>query len=166
MNRITKLLCRYFNQIEMKIIFSLFLLTILFVGCKKVSSSEQAKIDDDILKQYIADNNLNASATGTGLYYVVNTQGTGAGCTENSSVKVSYKGYFIDGSVFDESTAAGVSFSLKQVIQGWTEGIPKFNEGGEGILLIPSALGYGTNSSGSVPENSVLIFDVKLIEVL
>lgn len=150
----------------MKIVLSLFLLSIVFFGCKKVSSTEQAKIDDDILKQYIADNNLNATATGTGLYYVVNNQGTGAGCNENSSVKVSYKGYYTSGSVFDESSAAGISFSLKQVIQGWTEGIPKFNEGGEGILLIPSALGYGTNSSGSVPANSVLIFDVKLIEVL
>jgi FKBP-type peptidyl-prolyl cis-trans isomerase FkpA len=81
-------------------------------------------------------------------------------------VRVAYKGYFVDGSVFDESSEQGISFNLQQVIKGWTEGIPLFKEGGNGILLIPSALAYGTKDKGSVPANSVLLFDVKLIEVL
>ncbi|MFT5602342.1 MAG: FKBP-type peptidyl-prolyl cis-trans isomerase FkpA, partial [Flavobacteriales bacterium] len=48
----------------------------------------------------------------------------------------------------------------------WTEGIPYFKEGGSGILLIPSHLGYGKSGTSGIPGNSVLIFDVKLIEVL
>ena len=150
----------------MKLIFTLLPVLFVFLACKKVTSTEQAKIDEDIIVKYIADNNLNATATGSGLYYVIQEPGTGAGCNENSDVKVAYKGYFTSGEVFDQSAAAGITFSLKQVIQGWTEGIPKFKEGGKGILLIPSALGYGTNSSGSVPANSVLIFDIELIDVL
>ena len=51
------------------------------------------------------------------------------------------------------------------MIQGWQEGIPLFSEGGIGKLLIPSALGYGNRSVGNIPENSVLIFDVELMDV-
>jgi FKBP-type peptidyl-prolyl cis-trans isomerase FkpA len=51
------------------------------------------------------------------------------------------------------------------VIQGWQEGIPLFSEGGSGILIIPSALGYGNQAIGNIPRNSVLIFEVNLIDV-
>jgi len=54
---------------------------------------------------------------------------------------------------------------LSNVIQGWQEGIPLFNEGGSGILLIPSALGYGSQTVNSIPSNSVLIFEVTLLRV-
>ncbi len=151
----------------MRFFLFLFLFTALAVGCKKkVTSTEQAKIDNEIILQYIAENNLTATPTGSGLYYVINDPGNGASCTSNSSVKVAYKGYFTNGSVFDESAASGITFSLKQVIAGWTEGIPYFKEGGNGILLVPSALGYGPDGTNGIPENSVLIFDVELIDVL
>ncbi|MBT6081463.1 MAG: peptidylprolyl isomerase, partial [Polaribacter sp.] len=74
-------------------------------------------------------------------------------------------GYFLDGNVFDQSNAAGISFGLNQVIKGWTEGITYFREGGEGILLVPYNLGYGENGRGSIPGGAVLVFDVKLIRV-
>jgi FKBP-type peptidyl-prolyl cis-trans isomerase FkpA len=151
----------------MRIVLLLLFLVAFIAGCKKnITSTEQAKIDNDIILKYIAENNLNATATGSGLYYVIDELGTGDGCNANSSVKVAYKGYFTDGNIFDQSAASGVTFSLKQVIQGWTEGIPYFKEGGHGILLVPSALGYGTDGNSGIPENSVLIFDVELIEVL
>jgi FKBP-type peptidyl-prolyl cis-trans isomerase FkpA len=83
-----------------------------------------------------------------------------------SDVKVAYKGYFTDGSVFDESSAAGITFNLQGVIAGWTEGIPFFKEGGTGKLLLPSALGYGKSGTNGIPKNSVLIFDIELLQVL
>jgi FKBP-type peptidyl-prolyl cis-trans isomerase FkpA len=54
---------------------------------------------------------------------------------------------------------------LNQVILGWREGITYFKEGGEGILLIPSDLGYGDSGSGSIPGGAVLVFDINLIRV-
>jgi len=138
----------------------------MIVSCKKETEEDQAKKDDEIIKKYIADNNLNAIATGTGLYYIIDNQGLGDDCNSSSNVKVSYKGYFTSGNVFDQSSVDGISFNLQNVIQGWTEGIPYFKEGGQGKLLIPSKLGYGSQGNGSIPGNSVLIFEVKLIEVL
>ena len=80
-------------------------------------------------------------------------------------MKVAYKGYFTNCEVFDESTS-GITFNLQQVIEGWTLGIPYFKEGGSGKLLLPSALAYGKKGTSGIPENSVLIFDIDLIEVL
>ena len=137
-------------------------LIVVLSACKK--HKLQSEKDDDTIKQYLTDHNLTATKTDSGLYVIVTNPGTGDGCGANSTVKVAYKGYYTDGSVFDQST--GAQFSLQSVIKGWTEGIPYFKEGGNGVLLIPSKLGYGETGSGSVPGNTVLIFDVKLIDVL
>jgi FKBP-type peptidyl-prolyl cis-trans isomerase FkpA len=150
----------------MKYLFPVILLIFCLSSCAKKNAKEQAAADETIILQYISDHNLTATATGSGLYYVINSPGTGASCTSTSQVKVAYKGYFTDGAVFDESPAAGIEFGLSSVISGWTEGIPYFKEGGEGILLVPSVLGYGANGTSGIPANSVLIFDVSLIDVL
>jgi FKBP-type peptidyl-prolyl cis-trans isomerase FkpA len=145
----------------------LFLLSVLFLSlsCKKKNQVDQAKKDDEIILKYISDHKLNATPTGTGLYYLTETSGNGVKPTSNSQVKVAYKGYFTDGSVFDQSESNGIIFGLNEVIKGWTEGIPYFNEGGTGKLLIPSALGYGEKGNSSIPGNTVLIFDINLIKV-
>ncbi len=144
----------------------LFLLFGIFslVSCNK--AKKQAEEDDAIIKQYIEDNNLAATATGSGLYIVTTDPGTGASCSASSNVTVDYKGYYTNNVIFDESTSAGITFNLSSVIAGWTEGIPHFKEGGSGILLIPSGLGYGDEANGSIPANSVLIFEIELLDVL
>ncbi|MCD6069296.1 MAG: FKBP-type peptidyl-prolyl cis-trans isomerase [Bacteroidetes bacterium] len=149
-------------------IASFFLLTLFIfslAACKKKKIEKQKTEDEKIIKEYIASHNLNATPTGSGLYYVMTSQGTGIQPTSASSVTVYYKGYLTNGTVFDESPGAGASFSLGSVIKGWQEGIPLFKKGGKGILLIPSSLGYGTTSPGKIPKNSVLIFDVELLNV-
>lgn|SRR5699024_2194230 len=118
----------------------------------------------DILA-YIEKNNLEAQKSDSGLYYVIDELGSGAQPTATSNVTVAYKGYFLDGTTFDESDANGISFGLQQVIKGWTKGIPYFKEGGKGKLLIPSHLGYGPYGRPGIPGGAVLIFDIHLISV-
>lgn len=111
---------------------------------------------------YITENNLDAVESETGLFYIIEEQGTGDHPNDNSNVTVVYKGYFTNGAVFDESNASGTSLNLNQVIPGWKEGLQYFNEGGHGILLIPSSLGYGRYGNQSIPGGAVLIFEVDL----
>ena len=148
----------------MKLVQSIALIGLLLISfsCKK-DNDDQAAIDDKIIKDYIAENSLDAEPTGSGLYVVINENGSGFNPSQNASVTVFYKGYFTDGDVFDETGSEPISFRLDQVIQGWQEGIPYFKPGGSGILLIPSALGYGSEKVGDIPANSVLIFDIELI---
>ena len=150
----------------MKYIFPILALALIFSSCKKKKAEEQAATDEQIILNYIADNNLTAIPTGTGLYYVPEIEGAGLSCTSQSTVVVAYTGYFTHGTIFDQSDVNGVEFGLPNVIAGWTEGIPYFKEGGTGKLLIPSALGYGTAGNSSIPANSVLIFDIELLQVI
>ena len=136
------------------------------MSCKKEDIEKENREE---IEKYISDHNLKASSTSSGLYYVIEKEGTGTRPNANSDVKVKYKGYFTNGSVFDETDPANIKpFNLQQVIPGWTEGIQLFKEGGEGILLIPSRLGYGPSGSqsGTIPPNSVIIFDIELLDVL
>jgi FKBP-type peptidyl-prolyl cis-trans isomerase len=50
------------------------------------------------------------------------------------------------------------------VISGWQEGIPKFQKGGKGKLIIPSNMAYGRQSQPGIPKNSILVFDVALLD--
>lgn len=154
------------NLDSMKLFAPLLLLLMIGSACAKKNAKEQAVEDDKIIQEYLTTNGLSATKTDSGLYYYIESQGGGASCNSNSDVRVYYKGYFTNGEVFDESSAAGISFNLQQVIKGWIEGIPYFKAGGIGKLFIPSALAYGTKGNSAIPPNSVLIFDVKLIEVL
>jgi FKBP-type peptidyl-prolyl cis-trans isomerase FkpA len=147
----------------MKKLLLLPMLTLVFFSCKKKATADQASIDNGIITSYISSHHLAAKATGSGLYYVVNAPGTGASVPPGSTVTVSYKGYLTNGTIFDQTTASGSTFSLAQVIQGWQEGIPLYKKGGSGTLLIPSALGYGAQATGSIPANSVLIFDITVM---
>ena len=139
---------------------------LLFNSCKKEAEiKDYTTIDKNIIKEYISTHNLTADSTSSGLYYVIQKPGSGKTPTFYSDIKIRYKGMLTSGEVFDEASSA-INLNLSRVIAGWQEGIPKFKEGGEGILLIPSALGYGSQSTGSIPSNSVLIFEIKLDEVL
>lgn len=137
----------------------------LFISCNKVSKEEQAKIDKDLITAYVADNDLSGEFTATDLWYDIETQGTGEQAYSGAQVTVAYTGYLLNGEQFDESPAEGITFGLNNVIEGWQQGIPKFKVGGIGKLIIPSELGYGKSGSGSIPGNSVLIFDIELINV-
>ena len=139
-------------------------LVALFISCSGEDGINfDAKNEADIVK-YIADNDLTTTKSSSGLHYVVNNEGNGARPTTTSDVTVTYKGYFLNGETFDENTT-GIQFNLQQVIRGWTEGITYFKEGGSGILLVPSKLGYGSNGRPGIPGGSVLIFDINLLQV-
>lgn len=121
--------------------------------------------NDQAINTYLEANDLTAVKSSSGLYYIIDEPGTGDQPTYTSNVTVAYKGYFLNGTVFDESEAEGVSFNLQKVILGWTEGITYFKEGGSGILLVPAHLGYGSYKYNGIPGGSVLVFEVKLISV-
>ena len=151
----------------MKQLLSTLLVLTLFISCSKDTKTvtDYTAKNEQEIKDYLAKNNLTAQRSTSGLYYIINEQGTGTQPTAASNVTVAYKGYFTNGNVFDQSKAEGISFGLNKVIRGWTEGIPYFKAGGSGVLLVPAHLGYGSYNYGPIPGGSVLIFDVKLISV-
>ena len=154
-------------KISLSKLTSLLLLGILVIsaGCKE----KQDKIDDDLIQDYLNANNLDAESNINGLYYIIDYEGDGDRPTEFSTVKVIYKGYFLDGEVFDESDEDGAIFDLQTTISGWQQGLQKFRENGYGTLIVPSHLAYGSSGNSSsdpvIPPNTVLAFDIELVKV-
>lgn len=107
-----------------------------------------------------------------GLEYVDIKVGTGTAAQTGSTVSVEYTGWLAsNGKKFDSSyDHGGQPFTLTlgqhQVIPGWEEGLVGMKPGGTRRILIPPALGYGAQGSGStIPPNSTLIFDVTMVSV-
>lgn len=135
--------------------------TLTMMSCDKES---QAETDDRLIRDYIDANGLDATPTGSGLYYVIEEPGNDQHPEADDRVWVRYTGRFLNGDIFDSSNGDIVNFPLNVLIQGWQEGIPLFGKGGSGILLIPSHLGYGPSGAGSIPGNTVLVFDIELVD--
>ena len=127
------------------------------------SYAEQLAIDIEKITDYLEANQLTAESTSSGVYYIIEEEGTGNYPTLSSTISVEYTGKFLDGSVFDSGTLP--DFQLGGLIQGWKEGLQLFKEGSRGKLFIPSGLGYGVADYGPIPGNSVLIFDIYLLAV-
>ena len=111
-----------------------------------------------------SENNLVAEKTSSGLYYIIDTEGDGAQVSSTDNVSITYKGYFLDDTVFDEPTES-VNFDLGNLITGFSEGLTYFKEGGSGKLLIPSHLAYGATGSQSIAAYTPIIFDIELLSV-
>lgn len=148
----------------MKSFLTLFIISVFAISCHK-EVVDQPAVDEAIIVKYNADNDLKTIKTNSGLHYIINEEGTGVKPNINSNVTVAYKGYLTDGNVFDKSSSEGATFALNGLIKGWQEGLQLFKEGSKGVLMLPSALGYGTQGSGKIPENAVIIFDIHLIEI-
>jgi FKBP-type peptidyl-prolyl cis-trans isomerase len=94
--------------------------------------------------------------------------GTGAQAKEGSTITVKYTGWLLDGTVFDSTekhggTPATFQLAKGQLIDGWVQGIPGMKVGGKRRLVVPPAVGYGAQATGSIPANSLLVFDVELL---
>jgi FKBP-type peptidyl-prolyl cis-trans isomerase len=143
------------------------LVSALFIvgGCNKESTVDE----DKAIQDYLTANDLTAEKTAEGLYYIITKEGTGDRANITSTVTVHYRGYLLDGSVFDSSydRAEKSTFPLANVIEGWQLGIPKLKEGGSGKLLIPSKLAYGDRGQPNsiIGANEPLVFDIELFIV-
>lgn len=104
----------------------------------------------------------------SGLQYKVITEGTGAIPTADSKVKTHYRGTLIDGTEFDSSYKRNqpAEFAVKGVIKGWTEALQLMKEGAKWELYVPADLAYGERGRPGIPPNSVLIFEIELLEVV
>ncbi|GAB4439122.1 MAG: FKBP-type peptidyl-prolyl cis-trans isomerase [Turneriella sp.] len=132
-------------------------------GDPKVAAENAAKG-----KEYLEANKAKpgVQVTASGLQYKVIKAGSGASPKATSTVKVHYRGTLIDGTEFDSSYKRGqpAEFGVSQVIRGWSEALQLMKKGAKYQLTIPSELAYGARNTGTIPANSVLNFEVELLD--
>lgn len=142
-----------------------FICFIAITSCKKddFDAAKQAETDQKLINDYAVANNLTTVQHASGLRYVILSPGTGTlKYTTSTAITAKYVGRLLNGQVFD-SSSSGANFTLGGVIVGWQVGIPLIQKGGKIRLLIPSALAYGNVPNGPIPANSVLDFEIELI---
>lgn len=113
---------------------------------------------------FLAKNSKEAGVitTDSGLQYKVIKEGQGPSPTSGDIALVGYTGTLTDGKVFDQNEQTAMP--VDGVVPGFSEGLQLMKRGGEYQLFIPPALAYGDKESGPIPANSVLIFNVKLLD--
>ncbi|MHA6246491.1 FKBP-type peptidyl-prolyl cis-trans isomerase [Pontibacter sp. CAU 1760] len=132
----------------------------------------QQEKDDKRIQEYLLKNNVDMNAvtkTNSGLYYLPLQTGNGNKVESGDKVEVKYKGWLLNGTEFDSNYDSTKPFifmvGARQVIAGWDEGLKLMEETGKGRLYIPSRLGYGQRDAGTIPPNSVLVFDVEVVDI-
>ena len=160
-----------------KPITSFYLLTLavgLFVGCSAKNNNTDSTMNpnskSDPGEAFLAQNAKQPGVitTASGLQYTILKSGTGETPKATDRVKVHYHGTLIDVTVFDSSVQRGkpIVFGVGQVIPGWVEALQLMKVGDKWKLFIPARLAYGENSPApSIPSNSVLIFEVELLDI-
>jgi FKBP-type peptidyl-prolyl cis-trans isomerase FkpA len=139
-------------------------LVLTMAGCSKSDKKgcTTAAEDDAKMQAYIGTNGVTATKHASGLYYQIINGGNGATPAANSTVSVTYSGKFTNNTAFDSGTT---EYPLSGFIDGWKIGIPLIQKGGKIKLIIPPYLAYGCDDYRGIPGNSVLVFDVELLDV-
>lgn len=154
---------------------------LLLAGCgqndKKVSELEERvryleskdpKFSHAFQLEEIAKLFPSAQSTESGLHYIVEKEGEGESPESGQMVTAHYHGTLLDGEVFDSSVTRGQPFSfpvgMGRVIKGWDEAFLEMKKGEKRKLILPAKIAYGQRAAGSIPANSILVFDVELLD--
>ena len=160
-----------------KYIFGLFAIaSLLFSSCLK--STEPVVVPDPriqlakdtlIIRKFISENNILALKDSIySIFYQIKTAGIGSHkYTSNSQITVKYVGKFLDGRKFDDKLKDSVIYTLGNLIPGWQIGVSRIQKGGKIRLIIPSGYAYDRfgSKSGTIPPNTILDFDIELLDV-
>ncbi|MFD1629308.1 FKBP-type peptidyl-prolyl cis-trans isomerase [Pseudopedobacter beijingensis] len=140
-------------------------------SCKKVEDdtlrqyNSQLSSDDITIRNFLSIQEIPAIRTESGVYYQILQEGEGEILEKwkNPKITVIYTGRFLDGRVFADSKEK--EEMLGKEILGWQIGLKYINKGGKIRLIIPSGLAYGSDGGGIVPSNTILDYDIELVNI-
>ena len=102
-----------------------------------------------------------------GIYFKTTKEGSGSKIGGRKNVACEYKGYLVDGRVFDQSKGRGpLEFVTDggQMIPGFDIMVQDMKVGEKRTIVIPSELAYGANGiPGVIPGGAYIAFDVELV---
>jgi peptidylprolyl isomerase len=137
------------------------------LACSNTAGPSNPKIEETTFAPSL---NVDLSAmtkTGSGLYYRDLVIGAGALILVNDEVSAHYTGWLPNGTQFYHNGPSDTPYKFTvgagRVIAGWDQGVVGMRVGGVRQLVIPPALGYGSQATGPIPANSILVFSVQIV---
>lgn len=148
------------------------------ISIDSIAGSNQDKIAliNQVVKQFVKVKTSSGDLIDHPIYTLIAKEGSGQSPSRADSTYVSYKGILLNKNQFDRSFEP-IWFDLTTVVRGFREGLGAFKSGdftvdqnnivtfsnyGQGIIFMPSGLGYYNQNSGAIPEYSPLIFIINL----
>ena len=133
---------------------------------KNADAEIQSEKDNQIILEAIRQGKYDTTGSKDGIYYKILKEGKGHNVSVTDTVVANYKGYFLNGEVFDKSTAEPASLPLNRLIKGWQIGLSLCKPGGKIMLIIPSGLAYSIRArSEKIPPNSILVFEIEVVAI-
>lgn len=104
-----------------------------------------------------------------GIYFKTTKDGSGNKIGGKKAVAVEYKGYFVNGQVFDQSKGRGpleFTTGAGQMIPGFDIMVQDMKLGEKRTIVLPPSQAYGDNGiPGVIPGGAYLAFDIELTKV-
>lgn len=143
--------------------FGLMTLLLAVSSCQTYSENDKEGFDKQI-SSYLAKKGIKCTKSPSGLYYKIIEPGEGEYIQFQDVVSFSYKGYFLNGEIFDNEKKP-VEFKVKDLIGAWKEIMLELKPGAKAFLVAPPQLGYGDRKLDDIPANSILVFEMEIHEV-
>jgi FKBP-type peptidyl-prolyl cis-trans isomerase len=154
------------------------------VACTKDTSTQDQR--DQELRYfdiYLSVNYPEAEAYPDELYYQEHRAGTGISPGAEDWMLLNYVGYEIpeenvfvsyiqnvaeDNGLDPNGVALYGPFKMKngRINEGFTRGVSLMREGGQGTILFPSELGYGSKGNSTIDPYKSLKYEIELLEVI
>jgi FKBP-type peptidyl-prolyl cis-trans isomerase len=143
-------------------LFFLFLVFLLN-SCTNYSDHEKKQFDDKI-QQLLKTKKWKMTKSDSGIYEEVIEEGNGKEIQLGDILICKYTGRLLNDNVFDHSEKA-IELPLNSLIAGWKEVLIGKKNGAFVRFICPPHMAYGRSGREKIPENSVLIFEVKIIDL-
>ncbi len=151
---------------KLTLLLLIFPVALILFSCKTYNEDDKTEFDEKISK-YIEKNKIEGmQRSDSGLYYKIIEPGSDRKILYEDEVHFKYKGKLTNGTVFDDQTKEGQTFKLRDLIAAWKEIMLELGEGGKAYIITPPQLGYGDHELNKIPQNSILIYDIEIVEVI
>ena len=148
----------------MKTTLYLLIFSMVCAGCGSTYSEKEINEFDKKIQSYLDEKGIECEKSPSGLYYKIEKEGTGPQIQYTDQITFTYRGELLNGKVFDEQKDP-VNFDVKVLIGAWKEAALMSKKGAKLFLIAPPQLGYGTHQLNAIPESSILIFEMNIVDV-
>ena len=143
-------------------------ITFALNSCGKTYTEADKQEFDQEIQKFISKGNDTYEKSESGLYYLIENEGEAEGeyIKYTDLVSFKYEGKFLSGEPFDNRhRTKPLTFEVSQLIEGWKEAFMYLKKGGKAKIIVPPHLGYGDHQLDDIPANSILFFNIEIVDV-